>query len=314
MKRSISCVALGLLISSLPAFSMTMEERRQYLEKLQQILPDVPCVQAVARQDRRTASGFRCAAARQRPARPAEVPGRQARADGRRLEVAPRGDPAALSRNTIWARFPPKPKLDRAVVLDETPGKGYLIRNVRLEFGPGSKGTHARAGDDSRWQGSVSGTDGPEPGRLGAVSASPRLHLRGICGQRRHGRRGRPGAALSRLRFCVDPAPGLGRAPGSGLSGDAASSRHEARRLFGYSRDGKMAAIAAALDDRIAAVIPGSTGVGGVLPWRLVRRAQLRRRHREHHAQSSHLVRSASALLLRPRGSPAHRRAIFWWR
>jgi hypothetical protein len=39
--------------------------------------------------------------------------------------------------------------------------------------------------------------------------------------------------------------------------------------MFGYSRDGKMAAIATAFDERIAAVIAGSTGVGGVLPWRL---------------------------------------------
>jgi cephalosporin-C deacetylase-like acetyl esterase len=39
--------------------------------------------------------------------------------------------------------------------------------------------------------------------------------------------------------------------------------------LNGYSRDGKMALIAAGLDTRIAAVIPGSTGVGGVMPWRL---------------------------------------------
>ena len=39
--------------------------------------------------------------------------------------------------------------------------------------------------------------------------------------------------------------------------------------LFGYSRDGKMAAFGAALDDRISAVIPASTGVGGVVPWRL---------------------------------------------
>src|SRR6185436_9706380 len=39
--------------------------------------------------------------------------------------------------------------------------------------------------------------------------------------------------------------------------------------LNGYSRDGKMALVAAILDSRIAAVIPGSTGVGGVMPWRL---------------------------------------------
>ena len=34
------------------------------------------------------------------------------------------------------------------------------------------------------------------------------------------------------------------------------------------SRDGKVAAIATAFDERFAAVIAGSTGVGGVLSWR----------------------------------------------
>ncbi len=36
----------------------------------------------------------------------------------------------------------------------------------------------------------------------------------------------------------------------------------------GYSRDGKRALITAALDERITAVIPGSTGVGGIYAWR----------------------------------------------
>jgi pimeloyl-ACP methyl ester carboxylesterase len=39
--------------------------------------------------------------------------------------------------------------------------------------------------------------------------------------------------------------------------------------MFGYSRDGKMATIATAFDERIAALVAGSTGVGGVVPWRL---------------------------------------------
>ena len=43
--------------------------------------------------------------------------------------------------------------------------------------------------------------------------------------------------------------------------------------MTGYSRDDKMATIAAAMDERIAAVIAGSTGVGGVLPWRIASRA-----------------------------------------
>jgi hypothetical protein len=38
--------------------------------------------------------------------------------------------------------------------------------------------------------------------------------------------------------------------------------------IVGYSRNGKVPAIAAAMDTRISAVIAGSTGAGGVLPWR----------------------------------------------
>ncbi len=37
----------------------------------------------------------------------------------------------------------------------------------------------------------------------------------------------------------------------------------------GHSRDGKQALIQAGLDDRIAAVIVSSSGVGGSLPYRL---------------------------------------------
>jgi pimeloyl-ACP methyl ester carboxylesterase len=38
--------------------------------------------------------------------------------------------------------------------------------------------------------------------------------------------------------------------------------------ITGYSRGGKLAAIAAMIEERITACIAGSTGVGGVLPWR----------------------------------------------
>jgi dienelactone hydrolase len=38
--------------------------------------------------------------------------------------------------------------------------------------------------------------------------------------------------------------------------------------ITGYSRGGKMAAIAAMIEERITACIAGSTGVGGLLPWR----------------------------------------------
>ena len=71
--------------------------------------------------------------------------------------------------------------------------------------------------------------------------------------------------------------------------------------IFGYSRDGKMVAIAAAMDTRIAAVIAGSTGVGGVLPWRASGERGLRRGHREHDAIIPDVVCAAAALLCRAR-------------
>jgi hypothetical protein len=55
--------------------------------------------------------------------------------------------------------------------------------------------------------------------------------------------------------------------------------------MFGYSRDvARWLRWPAALDERIAALIAGSTGVGGILPVAAVRRAKRRRRHRNHDA------------------------------
>ena len=42
MRRLLVCLALALMALSRPAWSMTEAERRQYLEKLLQTLPDVP--------------------------------------------------------------------------------------------------------------------------------------------------------------------------------------------------------------------------------------------------------------------------------
>ena len=79
-----------------PSQAMTTQERRQYLEKLLQILPDVPSFRQWLREDRRTSAGFRCLPEDQWPARSAEVSGWQACSHGRRMEVAPRRDPATL--------------------------------------------------------------------------------------------------------------------------------------------------------------------------------------------------------------------------
>src|SRR5690242_5190878 len=46
MKESLVSLALAILACIPPASAMTLEERRQYLEKLQQILPAVPSFNA----------------------------------------------------------------------------------------------------------------------------------------------------------------------------------------------------------------------------------------------------------------------------
>ena len=77
--------------------------------------------------------------------------------------------------------------------------------------------------------------------------------------------------------------------------------------INGYSRDGKMATIAAALDSRIAALVAGSTGVGGLVPWRLSGERGGGREHRDHNPYVPRLVRAPSPFFCRQGRPPAGR-------
>ncbi len=176
---------------------------------------------------------------------------------------------------------------------------------MRLEFGPGSKGT-------MRVQVMIPEGKGPFPVLISPNLAgwAPSLLRRGYISAGYAGNDGMDdAAALAQLYPDYDFALLPRRAWAAGLVLDYLETLPQVDMkhvgMFGYSRDGKMAAIAAALDERIAAVIAGSTGVGGVLPWRVGGRTRIRRKHREHHPQLPHLVRAAPALLRRPRGPPA---------
>src|ERR1017187_8078292 len=122
------------------AGAMTPEERREYLAKLQQILPDVPSFREWLQKTGELPPDFDALPRINGLPEPLRfLDGKAVRTPGewqsRRTEIR------RLFEKYDLGTFPPKPKLDRAVVLDETPGKGYLVRNLRLEFGPGSKGT-----------------------------------------------------------------------------------------------------------------------------------------------------------------------------
>jgi hypothetical protein len=66
--------------------------------------------------------------------------------DGRKVKTAAdwaarRKEIDELSQKYVWGTVPPRPKIDQVTVIDETQGKGYLTRNLRLVFGPENKGS-----------------------------------------------------------------------------------------------------------------------------------------------------------------------------
>ena len=266
-KSFLILAAVAMLSGWQTSGAMTEAERRQYLEKLQQILPEVPSFQAWLQRTGELPPDFDSLPKMN------NLPDPLTSISGKHV-----GTPQQWRsrRSEIWqlfqkydlGTFPPKPKLDRVVALDETAGKGYTVRNVRLEFGPNSKGA-------MRVQVMIPEGKGPFP-----VVISPNLTGWGPSVIRRGyisaGYAGNDGmddaAALAQLYPDYDFALLPRRAWAAGLVLDYLETlpqvdmKHVA--INGYSRDGKMATIAAALDERITALIAGSTGVGGVLPWR----------------------------------------------
>ena len=256
---------LSFTAASAPA--MTEQDRRVYLEKLQQILPDAPAFRAWLQQSGELPPDFDSLPRVNGLPDPLRFLNGQpvrAAADWKRR----REEIVRLFEKYQTGTFPPKPHLERAVFLDETKGDGYLIRNVRLEFGPGGKGT-------MRVQLMIPNGKGPFPVLISPNLAgwAPSLLRRGYisCGYAANDAMD-DAAALSQLYPDYDFAllPRRAWAAGPVLDYLESLPQVDAKRIamFGYSRDGKMAAMAAALDERIAAVIAGSTGVGGVLAWR----------------------------------------------
>jgi pimeloyl-ACP methyl ester carboxylesterase len=259
------CLLTAALVVAAP--SMTQEERRQYLEKLQQILPDVPSFREWLQKTGELPPDFDALP------RVNGLPDPLKFLDGRVVRTpqewrARRAEIRQLFEKYQLGTFPPRPKVDHIVVVDETPGKGYLVRNLRLEFGPFSKGT-------MRLQVMIPEGKGPFPVLISPnlTGWAPSLLRRGYISAGYAGNDGMDdAAALAQLYPEYDFALLPRRAWAAGLVVDYLETLPQADKqhiaIFGYSRDGKMAATAAAIDERITAVIAGSTGVGGVLPWR----------------------------------------------
>jgi len=263
-----ACFVLTLLTLVQPVWPMSVEQRREYLDKLLKILPPAPQFQQWLDKTGELPPDFDALQ------RMNGLPDPLKFLDGRPVKNAAdwktrRAEIWSLYQKYDLGTFPPKPKLDRAVVLDETRGNGYLIRNVRLEFGPQSKGT-------MRVQVMIPNGQGPFPVLISPNLAGwgPSLLRRGYISAGYAGNDGMDdAAALDKLYPEYDFALLSRRAWAAALVVDYLETLPQVDMkhvgMFGYSRDGKMAAIATALDERISAVIAGSTGVGGILPWRL---------------------------------------------
>ncbi|HEY2881979.1 MAG TPA: alpha/beta fold hydrolase [Pirellulales bacterium] len=268
MKRIILLALLPLVaLSASVAWSMTEEERKEYRDKLLQILPPVDSFQKWVDKTGALPPDFdslpRCNS----------LPDPFTFQNGSRVKDAAdwkarRAEIMELEEKYDFGKFPPKPKLENVVVIGETAGKGYITRNVRLEYGPDKKAT-------MRVQ--VTIPDGKDPMPV-LISPSLAGWATSLV------RRGYISAGYAASDFSDDTDSLVGlypdydfaklprRAWAAQMVIDYLVSLPQVNpkqiAITGYSRDGKMAAIAAALDERIAAVIPGSTGVGGVLPWR----------------------------------------------
>ena len=186
--------------------------------------------------------------------------------------AARREEISTLSQKYVWGKLPPAPKLDRAEVIEEyhSPGQGpgYTVRNVKLMFGLGGKAAvRARL--------YLPDGPGPMPALINSdlVGWAPELLRRGYISAGYAGNDSMDdAAALTEMYPEYDFALLPRRAWIAALVVDYLYMLPQVNKqqiaIYGYSRNGKMASIAAALDRRITAVIAGSTGVGGVLPWR----------------------------------------------
>lgn len=246
---------------------MTTADRQAYLQRLEQILPSVPSWTEWQQKTNALPPDFNSLPKQNELPDPLKFldghpVGTAADWEARRKEISD------LSQKYVWGRVPPRPEITRTEILDEKHGDGYTIRNLRFIFGPQDKGSlRAR----------VIIPDGP-----GAMPVLINSDLQGWAPElirRRYISAGYAGndsmddaAPLSALYPDYDFALLPRRAWCASLVVNYLYTLPQVDKqriaIFGYSRNGKMITIAAALDPRITAVIAGSTGVGGVLPWR----------------------------------------------
>jgi pimeloyl-ACP methyl ester carboxylesterase len=251
----------------LSVHAMTVEERQAYREKLLQIIPEVQEFNAWLAKTDELPPDFDALP------RNNSLPDAFRFLDGRNVTTsgdwnARRAEIRKLFEQYVFGTIPPRPAIHHAD-MQETREQGYRARKVTLHLGPNGE-------VDYPFDIILPEGTGPFPVLMTpSRSDISTLIRRGYAGV------GYPGndfddrttAVLEALYPGSDMALLPARAWCAGIVLDYLETVPEvdmdAIGIYGYSRDGKQAAITGAIDERIDVVLAGSTGVGGTLPYRL---------------------------------------------
>ena len=252
------------------AFSYATDDnaRKAYLQWMQEELPECPEFDAWQNSTGTLPPDFDALPSRNL------LPDPFTFADGRRVGLsikdweARRQEILDLFIKYEFGTLPPKPEISSVDIIEETKGEGYVSRTVKINFGPDGKGS-VRA--------SLTIPDGP--GRKPVLISTTLGGLGNTLVRRGYISAGFAGSdfmddgeALKDVYPEYTFSTLTRRAWSLQMVLDYFATVPEVDMdriaVYGYSRDGKMAAIAAALDRRISALVAGSTGVGGFVPWR----------------------------------------------
>lgn len=256
--------------------AMTPEERRAYRDHLLQTLPDVPAFDEWVKRSNELPPDFDALP------RHNELPDPLTFFSGNPVKTAAdwdtrRAEILSLFEKYVWGQIPPHAAIVSADVTD-VPGKGetggsYITRTVVLHCGPEGKGTLHMTLVIPEGKGPFPVLMGP--GLIGGFgNIAPTLLRRGYIAASYAGDDFNDDSkAMGALYPDTADTGALARrawAASTALDYVLSLPQVNAKQVaeYGYSRDGKHAMIAGALDTRFAAVVAGSPGVGGLLAFR----------------------------------------------